>query len=294
MARRIKPYVEEVSLAINPANKKRFFLFKETNMDLTQVKSIILEKDSSKRESLIKALLKERIDLYPTANVMFTLLNEKSSDEDCKKFLSSFETLLKDVPKVETPIQPSIEDLKKDLKKDLEENLRKEIKEELEKESKTSPEFKLLKDQVSQMQKDLKSTQETLEKERKDNSETKNKLRKAEVKEMFNDFGAIGDLDKMVERFVKLEKLDKESAQDYLDGIKENATMFKENGFSSEVGSSGVGSKIETSDGKIMILAKEEMKKDVKLTLDKAIQSVLRTNPELYKEHTKTRPNLSV
>jgi hypothetical protein len=289
MARRIKPYVEEVSLAINPANKKRFFLFKETNMDLTQVKSIILEKDSGKRESLIKTMLKERIDLFPTANIMFNLLNDKATDDVYQNFVTQLNTLI-GTPKVEIPIQPSIEDLKKDL----EINLRKEIKEELEKESKISPDFKLLKDQVSQMQKDLKSTQETLEKERKDNTETKTKLRKAEVKEMFNDFEAIGDLDKMVERFVKLEKLDKESAQDYLEGIKENAKMFKESGFSSEIGSSGVGSKIETSDGKIMILAKEEMKKDVKLTLDKAIQSVLRANPELYKEHTKTRPNLSV
>jgi len=287
MARRIKPYVEEVSLAINPANKKRFFLFKETDMDLIKLKSIISEKDSGKRESLIKEMLKDRLDLYPVVSIMFNLLNDKSSDEDCKKFIATVESLLKDVPK---PEQINKEDLKKGLEAELKENLRKEIREELEKDSKASPEFKLLKDQVLQMQKDLKSTQETLEKERKDNSETKGKLRRAEVREMFNEIEAIGDLDKMVDRFIKLEKLDKEIAQEYFDGIKENTLMIKEAGYLSEIGSSGSGSNFKTSDDKIMVLAKEEMKKDSNLSLDKAINFVLKANPDLYKDHMKRRP----
>ena len=232
MSRKIIPDVREISLAFNPANKKRFHLRKELKGEELMKKAIAVLQNQDK-------MFKE--DAFKT--FLGKLSKDKLTDDD-REYISGaykllaltkdripasfIEDLVKEVPEfqpvftiVETA-QVDREEIKKEIQKVLEPELRKEIKAEIEAELKKDKDTVVdgLKTEIETLRKDVKTSADALEKEA-------DARRTSELTSLLKDEG-VPDPDKKAATILKTEKLDKDAGKELQESFISAAKMVKE------------------------------------------------------------------
>jgi hypothetical protein len=282
MPKRIKPDVNEISLAFNPANMKKFLMHKDDD------KKNLLKGEES-MEEFVK-MLKDQGLLPDEASVLvFTAKLKENKIEN----LDSVENLTKalgfafELIPTEDSVKDKIrKDLESEIKKTLEPELRKalepEIKKALEKEMNKSKDdsVKLLKDQVETLTKDLGEARKEVEVER-------DARRLSEIKTEVAEMGLPGDLEKISKTVLMTEKTNPELAKDVVETLKTTGAAFKASGAFSEIGSSQGGKELGDAYGKLMDMKNALMKDNPKMPEHKAWAQICRENVELYKAYTK-------
>lgn len=297
-ARQIKPDVDEISLAFDPANRKKFFMQKEGGQEgMDKLIEILKSKDKMFKEAKIEKFLK---DLDTSDEV-------KDAVRGSLKILTSYkdqipatlnEQLIKAVPElkdllsVSVPATLSDEDWKKiekeaekRLTKEIEKRLTKEITAKLEKaQGDGDKQIKLLKDEIEVLRKDVKTEKETAEKER-------DIRRINEIQALIKDKGIPGDPEKISKVMLTLEKMSPEVSKDVQEMLNQAGVMIKASAVFGEFGGVGSGD-IAAGDKayeKLNDMVTEAMTKDKSLSVGKAWENVVRANPNLYQEHVKAQ-----
>lgn len=277
MPKRIRPDVNEISLAFNPANMKKFLMHKDDDKKN-------LKKGEETMEKLIKILKDKGLlsDEKAFANALKKAnVTELAIAEDFEKV---FEVVVDLMPKVdEKEIRKDLEaKIRKTLESELRKTLEPEIRKALEKElGKAENEtIKLLKDEVKQLGDDLKAARKEVETER-------DARRLSEIKESVKDMGVPGDLEKISKTILMTEKINPELAKDITETLKETGEAFKTSGAFLELGSSRGGEELGKAYDELIKLRNAAMEKDSNLTEQAAMRKVCRENPKLYQEYTK-------
>lgn len=277
MPKRIRPDVNEISLAFNPANMKKFLMHKDDDKKN-------LKKGEETMEKLIKILKDKGLlsDEKAFANALKKAnVTELAIAEDFEKV---FEVVVDLMPKVdEKGIRKDLEaKIRKTLESELRKTLEPEIRKALEKElGKAENEtIKLLKDEVKQLGDDLKAARKEVETER-------DARRLSEIKESVKDMGVPGDLEKISKTILMTEKINPELAKDITETLKETGEAFKTSGAFLELGSSRGGEELGKAYDELIKLRNTAMEKDSNLTEQAAMRKVCRENPKLYQEYTK-------
>jgi len=296
--KQIKPYIEEISLAFNPANMKKFILMKEGVMP--NLVEILTSKDALLKEKEVNAVLdplvKEMKLSQEAADGIKGVLRVLNAYKDGipKSILS---TLAKAVPEYAEFANPeeNAEEHKARMDKAVDAAV-KEAKDKFLKEEKAKIEAQVKKDLEAQMKKEggveaLQAEVQGLKKEvadsKKEAEKAKDDSRLIELKALVKEIGVPGDVNTQAKTIFSLEKMNPDLAKEHIEGLKKTATMLKAAGLLSEVGSSGPGT---SKDAYEKLMKKvDELKKDGKLTDTEAFTKAVRDNPELYKEYRNER-----
>ena len=287
----IKPKVEEISLAFNPANKRKFILHKDEKGGSVMPKFAIsvLEKDeaATNEEAFAEFLKDQKLD-KDTADVVLGAyrLMTFSKDQLPEKFVSKLHKSFPDVfPSIE--VQKDEKALKATIEKDLRVTLEKEIQTSVEKEMGMSKdvEIKTLADMVKNLKKESDATKKLLVVE-------KDARRLGEIHGVLKKSGVPGDLDKMAKDVLDAEKVNPELGKNFLASYKDLGTTFKASEeLFKEIGSSAGGIDADSAQGEMEKLAKDKMKADDSLSQMDAWKQVAQEDPALYgrynKEHYK-------
>ena len=292
MARRIKPYIDEISLAFNPANKKKFHMrkdqdkFKRGGSNMPKAIEILGNKDKMSKEVEIVAFLdgfgKDQFTSDNREAILgaFKLL-DVAKDQLPDKFI---EKLVKDVPElkdaftitevVEKEVQVSADEKK--LRKEIETALRKEMK--IEKDEN----IVRLEGELETFKTELSTTKEALDKE-KDIREL------ADIKNFVKENNIPGDLEKVSRTILLARKTNPEMAKDLEETLVASGAALTAAGTFSELGSSAPGETGKDTFGKLQKMVTEAMEKDSNLSSPKAWEKVVKQNSELYKQYTAER-----
>lgn len=295
MSRQIKPDVDEISLAFDPANRKKFFMQKEGGQEgMDKLIEILMSKDKMFKEAKIEKFLK---DLDASDEV-------KDAIRGSLKILTSYkdqlpatlnEQLIKAVPELKNLLSvsaPISDEDRKKIEKETEKKLTKEIEKRLTKEIETKLEkaqgdddkqIKLLKDEIETLRKEIKVEKETAEKER-------DIRRINEIKTLIKDNGIPGDLEKVSKVMLTLEKMSPEVSKDVQEMLNQAGVMIKASAAFGEFGGTGGGTdKSDKAYEKLNDMVTEAMTKDKTLSVGKAWENVVRANPDLYQEHVQAQ-----
>jgi len=280
--KKIKPVVEEISLAFNPASGKSFFMKKEEEVGMKDLVEILesatkLEKEEEVTKFL-GALIKAKEISEKAANAVrgaLKLLN-KYKGELPKGIFSSLSKLIPEYGQYAAPAETA------DEKKAKEDALTAKIKKESEDQSVGDD----LKKELSDMKKEISD----LKKETADAkalAEKESRLRRnLEIRVAFEKDNTPGDIEKMTRVLQSLEDINPELAKDYSSVIKEFSTMLKATGVFGEIGGSGgSGGSDQVPYEKMRKMVEERLTKDTSITPAKAWKDVIRDNPTLYKEY---------
>jgi hypothetical protein len=272
MARRIRVHTEEVSLAYNPANKRKFIMTKEAETMYEELIAILKTAEPlSKETELDTAFTAMKLSDKAVGMVKGALrILSKCKDELPKGI---FNALAKVAPDYEGFVVLGA--TKEELRKEVEVDLTREITEKLRKEfgdavtlkqslDVTLAENKLLKDQL------------VTEKDAKRMLEIASELKKDKI---------IGDIDKMAKVLFSLEKISPDLAKDAREEYKKSSDKLAAFGLDSEEGSAGDGSQGETAWKEIQAKKDDLMTKDAKLSEADALTKVLKENPGLYNRY---------
>jgi hypothetical protein len=215
MTRRIKPYIDEISLAFNPANTKKFHMrkdkdkFKKGGSIMPKAVEVLESKDKMFKEAEIVAFLD-------------TLGKDQFTDENREMVLGSFklmgmvkdqlpekfvEKLVKAVPELKDAF--TITEVKEVKFPADETKIRKEIEAELRKEMKLEKDASVIKLEgvVETMKKELSGTKVALDKERE--------IRElAEIKTFVKDKNIPGDIEKVSRTILLARRANSEMAKD--------------------------------------------------------------------------------
>jgi len=253
VAKRIIPLIEEISLAYEPANKRRFIMKKEVK--------------DMKYEELLKELEKcEEVALEKGEYIEGLLKDAKLSDEAravvklglgimATKADELPEGLFKDIAKVPEYKFVGVKVEKKEEKKEVEP----------------------LKKELEEAQKMIKEMQAELEKER-------DARRLGELITMVKDFGAPGDAEKTAKVLLTLEKTSEDAFEEMKKNLEAAGAALKAAGVFSEIGSSGAGTGADSAYERLRKAKDEILEKD-KVSEDVAWERAVKQNPELYKEY---------
>jgi len=282
----IKPTVQEVSLAFNPANRRKFILHKdeEGGEEMSENVMSILKKDASTEEAAFMDFLKEqKVDAETSAALSSAYrLLEISKDSLPKDFAAK---LQKDFPAISNFFA-----VPKDMKKEREE-IEKEVKATLEKEIRTAveKEMKMTKDEeLVVLQKDIEVLQKELNLNKEALAVEKDARRSMELQKEIEGFGIPGDLNKLAKDVLDAEKVNPELGGRILASYKEMGTAFKASSdMFKEFGSSGPGEDADSVSGKINKLVKDKILAKEGLTELEARREVMKENPALYAEYNK-------
>lgn len=285
MPTRIKPHVQEISLAFNPANKRKFILHKDEKGGNVMPKFAIsvLEKDEvlDGEKAFAKFLEKEKLDEDTTDTVLGAYrLMTFSKDQLPENFIAKMH---KSFPDVFAPLEvPKDEkELRANVEKDLRVALEKEIRTAVEKEMNMSKdeEVKVLSDALEVLQKESDETKKLLVVE-------KDARRSIELKKELVDSGVPGDLDKMAKDVLEAEKVNPELGQRFLTSFKDLGTVFKASDvLLKEIGSSGSGEDEDSAYNKMTKIAKDKMAANTDLSRADAFAAAAKENPAMYREY---------
>jgi len=276
MPTRIKPKVEEISLAFNPANKRKFILHKDEKggsvMPTNKEVFVKFLKDQKFDEDSAKAML----GAYQTL-----VLKEKGQEDFVAELYKSFPDAfvhlkLKKDEKGEKALKATIE-------KALRVTLEKEIRTSVEKEMGMSKdvEIKTLTDMVENLKKESDETKKLLVVE-------KDARRLGEIHDVLKKSGVPGDLDKMAKDVLDAEKVNPELGKNFLTSYKDLGTSFKASEeLFKEIGSSADGIDVDSVHGEMEKLAKDKMKADDSLSQMDAWKQVAQEDPALYARYNK-------
>jgi len=284
MAIRIKPRVEEISLAFNPANRKKFILHKEEGGKVMKYAISILEKDDQVAdEKEFLAFLKDQKLSDETTEALHGIYRLVVVAKD--KLPASFvANLSKSFPILSESFTPKIDEkTTKKAEKELRVTIEKEIRATVEKEMGMTKDVEIqkLSDTVVALQKESDETKKLLAVE-------KDARRLAELEKEIKSFEIPGDIAKMTKDALDAEKVSPEFGKRILDSFKEFGTAFKAKDLLfKEFGSSGEGLDEDSALGRLKKIAKEKMEKDKDLTEIVAFSQAAKENPELYREYNK-------
>jgi len=290
MVMRIKPMVQEISLAFNPANKRKFILHKDVKGGKVMPKFAIsvLEKEelATDEAAFAKFLKTQKLDKDTTEAVcgayrLLALSKDKLPEAFVPELHKSFPSMAKMF--VVQKDEKGEKKVRAALEKELRIVLEKEIRVVVEKEMNMSKDEK-----VVALQKDI----ETLQKDLVDNKKAlvveKDARRLIELRKEIGDFGVPGDLDKLAKDVLDIEKASPDLAKRSLASYKEMGTSFKaSNDIFKEFGSSGQGEDETAADGQITKLVKDKMAANTDLQELEARREVMKENPSLYAEYNK-------
>jgi hypothetical protein len=281
MPTRIKPKVEEISLAYNPANRRKFIMHKEQEGGEKGMKYAIslLEKDASVEHEVdfLKFLKEQKISEDATeALVGAYRLTVLHKDGLPKTFAASMQ---KSFPGI-FGTSRSEKEIRKDVEKELRPVLEKEIREAVEKESAMAKdvEVKKLSDELEAMRKDSEETKKQLAIE-------KDIRRTSELEKEITSYGVVGDIPEMVKTVLAIEKVNPELAKDTMKSYKKMGDAFSAVSLFKEFGSSRPGE--DTATGQLQKLVKDKMDKNPNMSEKDAMVAVGRENPKLYRQYNK-------
>ena len=261
MATRIIPKVKEISLAFNPANKRKFILHKdEKGGEIMKIEDLKTVED-------FQAFLKEQKVSDDAAALLTDVFMSSVVQKDLKA-------------EIEKEIKAKLEkDVRAAAEKDLREKLEKEIQAKVEKEvgMTKDAEIQKLSETVTALQKETDETKTLLMIE-------KDARRVTELEKEIKATGVPGDITKMAKDFLEIEKVNPELAKNVMSSYKEFGTAIKAAEVFKEHGSSGEGAS-GTAYEELRKIAKEEMKKDKDLSELDAFALAARQNPSLYREY---------
>jgi len=287
MVMRIKPRVQEISLAFNPANKRKFILHKDEKGGNIMPKFAIelLEKDelAVDEAAFAKFLKGQKLDKDTAEAVcgayrLLALSKDKMPENFAQAFHKSFPAVAEMfvVHENDKKARASIE-------KELRDSLEKEIRGVIEKE------FSMSKDEeVKTMQKDLELLQKESEETKRLLVVEKDARRLIELRGQIGDFGVPGDLDKLAKDVLAAEKSNPELGARFLESYKEMGTSFKASSdLFKEIGSSGGGIEDNPTASRISKLVKDKMVGSPGMLEIDAMRAVMKENPSLYAEYSK-------
>jgi len=289
MPTRIKPHVQEISLAFNPANKRKFILHKDKKgeNDMPKYAISVLEKDelATGEVAFAKFLKDQKLDKDTAEAVcgayrLLDLSKDKLPKDFVPKLHKSFPAMTKlfvvekdaDEGKIRTAVE-------KELRVSIEKDVRTAVEKEM----------NLTKDEeVKTLQKDL----DTLRKESEETKELlvveKDARRFIELQKEIGNFGIPGDLDKLAKDALAIEKKDPDLGKRVLESYKEMGTSLQATSeLFKELGSSGQGLEESSNDGKVAKLVKDKMAAKTDLSEVDAKREVMAENPALYAEYNK-------
>ena len=290
MARRIKPYIDEISLAFNPANKKKFHMrkdenkFKKGGSIMPKAVEILESKDGMFKEAEFNAFLD-------------TLGKDQLTDENRELVMGSFkllgvvkdqlpkgfiEGLVKAIPELK-PTFTIVKTEKVNFPAD-ETKIRKEIEAELRKEMKLEKDQAVVKleGEIETFKKELKTTIEALDKERE--------IRElAEIRTFIKEKNVPGDIEKTSRTLLLARRANPELGKDIETMLKSTGEALTAAGIFSELGKSSDGPAGGRAWDKLQAKVAEVMGKDTKLEQHKAWEKIIKENSELYKEYTADR-----
>lgn len=297
--KQIKPFVEEISLAFDPANKKKFILMKEGIMP--NLVEVLTSKDEMHKGKEVGAFL--------DALVKDQKLTQEGSDaiQGALRVLYAFKdgipkgimsSLAKSVPDYaefavpegedadarEARFAKELEDAKKNFLEKEKEKLEADLRKQIEADMKKDGDPKALQTKVSQLEKDIADAKKEIADSKKDAEKAKDDARLTELKAMVKEINVIGDVDKHANTIFSLEKIDKDLANDYIKQLKDVKTRLDAAGMFSELGNEGPGDGGDTAYEKLQ-KAVDELMKDGKLSPSEAWRKAAKDNPELYKEY---------
>lgn len=282
----LKPKVQEISLAFNPANKRRFILHKDEKGgdDMSENVSNILKKDASPGEAAFMQFLKEQkvdsdaSEALCSAYRLLELSKDSLPGGFQAKLHKSFPEILElfGVPK----------DMKKDraeIEKEVKAAVEKDIREAVEKEMKMTKD-----EEVVVLQKDIEVLQKELQANKDALAVEKDARRSMELRKEIEGFGVPGDIGKMAKDVLDAEKANPELGERILASFKEMGTAFKASSdMFKEFGSSGAGEDTNSVSSKISKLVKDKMIANADLQELEARRLVMKENPALYSEYNK-------
>ena len=283
MATRIKPKVNEISLAFNPANKRKFILHKEEGGKAMKYAISILEKDDQvDHEKEFLAFLKDQKLSDETAEALHGVYRLMIMTKD--NLPATFAANLhKSFPTISEPFTPKVDEkAAKKVEKELREKLEKEIQAKVEKEMGMTKDVEIqkLSETVAELQKESDENKKLLIVE-------KDARRFAELEKEIRSFEVPGDIAKMAKDALDAEKVSPEFGTRIMERFREFGTAFKASGdLFKEFGSSREGEE-DSALGRLKKIVKEKMEKDKDLTETVAFSQAAKDNPELYREYNK-------
>jgi len=290
MVMRIKPRVQEISLAFNPANKRKFILHKDVKGGNVMPKFAIsvLEKEelATDEAAFAKFLKDQKLDKDTAEAVcgayrLLALSKDKLPETFMPELRKSFPSMVKlfvvqKDEKGEKKVRAAIE-------KELKVSLEKEIRIAVEKEMNMTKD-----EEVKTLQKDLETLQKESEETKKLLVVEKDARRLMELRKEIEGFGVPGDLDKLAKDVLVAENTSPELGARFLESYKEMGTSFKaSNDIFKELGSSGSGVNEDEFAGKVTKLVKDKMTANADLLEIDARREVMKENPSMYAEYNK-------
>jgi len=300
MPTRIKPKVEEISLAFNPANKRKFILHKEEGGKEMKYAISLLSKDdqaANEKEFLVflkdQKLSKEVEEGMLGAYRLLVMSKDglpKTFTESLQKSFPAFSEFFGPKGAEKDVLAKMEKDLRVTLEKELRVSLDKEIRAAVEKEMGMTKdvEIKNLSVTVAALQKETDETKKLLVVE-------KDARRLAELVKEITGFGTPGEIAKLAKDVLDVEKTDAELGKRILTSYKESGVAFKtmQKAFD-EIGSSGEGIIEGSAHEKLQKLAKDIMAVDKDLTMTAAFAKAAKANPAIYAEYNRDHYKKSV
>ena len=296
--KQIKPYVEEISLAFDPANKKKFILMKEGIMP--NLVEVLTSKDEMFKGKEVGAFL--------DALVKDQKLTQDGSDaiQGALRVLYAFKdgiprgilsNLAKSIPDYadfaipvdedadarEARLAKELEDAKNDFLENEKSKLEADLRKQIEKEMKKDGDPKALQARVDQLEKDIKDSKKEIADSKKEAEKAKDDARLVALKAMVKEINVIGDVDKHANTIFSLEKISADLAKDYIDQLKDVKTRLDAAGMFSELGLEGPGESGSAYEKLVKVV--EGLTKEGKLSQSEAWRKAAKDNPELYKEY---------
>ena len=299
--KQIKPYIEEISLAFNPANKKKFILTKEGIMPT--LVEILTSKDPMLKEKEVNAILNPLIKevklTEETADAIRGSLRILNAFKDGvpKGILS---TLAKQIPEyaefavpvlskeetdeaVKAAVDAAVKEAKEKFSKDEKAKIEAAVRKELEAKMGKDGDIGALQVKVQQLEKDVKDSKDESAASKKEAEEAKDKTRMMELITLVKEIGAVGDHAKHATTIFNLEKVDKKLADEHIESLKETAIQLMASGFFHEAGSSSAGDGAKIAYDKLKAKV-DELKKEGVSEVE-AWKRAGQENPALYKEY---------
>lgn len=276
-SQQIKLHTEEVSLAFNPANKKRFFMKKEADMD--ELIKLLQSEEPLEKEAEVMAFL-EKANLSDKAKgaVKGALRILKAYKGEVPDGI--FSQLAKLCPEYGTYAKAVEDQTEKDAQKA---QMRKEVEAEVRKElGEKGP--------IQDLKKELDDTKTRLTKAEKDLELAKDEKRELEIFKELKDFEAVGsdaDVEKLSKVIFVLEKQDPTLAKQMIEREKANASVVSAS--LGELGTSAEGSLVTNTYKQLKEKVDGIMVKDDKLKPADAWRRVAKEFPDLWKTYLQER-----
>lgn len=289
---RIKPFVEEISLAYNPANRKKFMMRKEAE-GMDKLIEILQNDEELFKEAEVDAALAELSkakqisdDAQKAVKGALKILN-KYKEEVPEGIMSSLARLVPEYGSYAAPSKKE-EEVEKEIQDRVNEALEKErdkIREEVKAEMQKDDNAK-----VEQLEKDVENFKSQLEDANKQIETERDARRLMELTKEVEEFGAAVDTNETAKMLLMAEKSNPELYESIKSQLAKSGEALKATGYFSEVGSAaGGGDEGDTPYDQLKKKVDELMQKDDSLESTAAWEKVCRDNPELYRDYTKSR-----